>query len=200
MRPIGHHRPTRSNGVERLLLLVTRRVHRTARRSPLPTLPVLPLTGIGSSASGATLASVKAPPTDYDLLWAIYEQHHDDFVHRTDARQTKVLVPLDVPVIAANLGIDPHSVVGRLYHHLDPIYAHEPDPSVGRTARKSLFALKAGNEVNCINFPLMEAVLAGLAQERRRNRWTVGLALVSLGIAGGSLVVAIASLIVAVTS
>ena len=88
----------------------------------------------------------------------------------------------DVPAIASKLGIPPNSVVGRLYHHLDPIYAQEPDPTVERKGRKSLFMLRAGSKVNCINFPLMEAVLANLAQERRRDRWTIGLAVVSLGV------------------
>ena len=60
--------------------------------------------------------------------------------------------------------------------------------------------LRAGSKVNCINFPLMEAVLANLAQKRRRDRWTIGLALVSLGVAGGSLVVAVGSLIVTATT
>ena len=44
---------------------------------------------------------------------------------------------------------------------------------------------------NCINFPLLEAVLAGLWQQRRRDLWTLWIALVSVGIAIGSLVVAI---------
>jgi len=143
---------------------------------------------------------VERPPTDYELLWAIYEQHHDEFVYESDTGKTTVEVALDVPAIASKLGIPPNSVVGRLYHHLDPIYAQEPDPTVGRKGRKSLFMLRAGNKVNCVNFPLMEAVLANLAQERRRDRWTIGLALVSLGVAGGSLVVSVVSIVTAATA
>ena len=60
--------------------------------------------------------------------------------------------------------------------------------------------LRAGSKVNCINFPLMEAVLANLAQERRRDRWTIGLAVVSLGVAGGSLVVSVVSIVTAATA
>ena len=135
------------------------------------------------------------PPTDYELLQVIYKRHRREFVHGVDTRSTRVFVPLDVSAVADDLGVDPNSVVGRLYHHLDPIYAQEPDLSVGRTARKSLFSLQVGNEVNCINFPLMEAVLAGLWQQRRRDLWTLWLAVISLGIAFGSLVVAIATAI-----
>ena len=137
------------------------------------------------------------PPTDYELLHVIYKRHRREFVHGADTRSTRVFVRLDVLAVADDLGVDPNSVVGRLYHHLDPIYAQEPDPSVGRTARKSLFSLRVGNEVNCINFPPMEAVLAGLWQQRRRDLSTLWLAVISLGIAVGSLVVAIATAITA---
>jgi hypothetical protein len=51
-----------------------------------------------------------------------------------------------------------------------------------------------GQEHNCINFPLMEAVLAGLWQQRRRDLWTFWISVVSMGIAIGSLVVAIVAL------
>jgi hypothetical protein len=45
--------------------------------------------------------------------------------------------------------------------------------------------------MNAVNFPLLEAVLAGLWQQRNRDLWTLWLAVLSLGIALGSLVVAI---------
>jgi hypothetical protein len=68
------------------------------------------------------------------------------------------------------------------------------DPSISRGARKSLFSLLINDEPNCVNFPLLEAVLAGLWQERNRNLWALGLAIVSLGIAIGSLVVAVVAI------
>jgi hypothetical protein len=67
------------------------------------------------------------------------------------------------------------------------MYGQEKD-STG--ARKVFFTPVAGAEQNCVNFPLLEAVLAGLWQQRRRDLWTLWVAFVSLGIAGGSLVVA----------
>jgi hypothetical protein len=42
-------------------------------------------------------------------------------------------------------------------------------------------------------FPFLEAVLAGLWQQRRRDLWTMWIAFVSIGIAIGSLVVSIAT-------
>jgi len=44
-----------------------------------------------------------------------------------------------------------------------------------------------------VNFPLLEAVLAGLRQERRRDQLALWTACVSLGIALASLLVAILS-------
>ena len=42
-----------------------------------------------------------------------------------------------------------------------------------------------------MNFPLLEAVLAGLWQQRNRDLWTHWIAIVSLGIALGSLIVSL---------
>jgi hypothetical protein len=134
---------------------------------------------------------VKRPPTDFELLRAIYERHRDEFsayVEDAPSRATKVMVPIDIPKIAGEFGVDPDSVFGRLYYHLDPMYGQEKDSS---GARKAFFTAKAGDDKNCVNFPLLEAVLAGLWQQRRRGLWTLWVALVSLGIATGSLVVAI---------
>jgi len=133
------------------------------------------------------------PPTDFELLRAIYAQHEHEYGHGkvTPAGQkTEVLVPIDIPAIAAKLGVDVASVYGRLYYHLDRLYGEEPQP--GRP-RKAFFAPRAGQEQNCVNFPLLEAVLAGLWQERRRNLWTSALAVASIAISVASLIVSIVS-------
>ncbi len=132
---------------------------------------------------------MKQPPTDYQLLRAIYERHQSDYADsaRSGARQAKIAVPIDIPAIASALGSDPDTVFGRLYYHLDPQYEQ-----VNRDgSRKHLFMAKAGDAANCINFPLLEAVLAGLWQQRRRDMWTFWTAVVSGGIAIASLIVSI---------
>jgi hypothetical protein len=48
------------------------------------------------------------PPTDFELLRAIYERHRDDFRAYVDVedpvnRGTKVMVPIDIPAIAGEL-------------------------------------------------------------------------------------------------
>src|SRR4249920_2831320 len=69
-----------------------------------------------------------------------------------------------------NLGVDPNSVFGRLYHHLDPLYGQEKD---SKGSRKAFFTPVAGVKENCISFPILEAVLASLWQQRRRDLWTL---------------------------
>ena len=132
------------------------------------------------------------PPTDFELLRTIWERHRDEYAEGVDSRQTKVFLPIDIPAIAAELGVDVNSVFGRLYFHLDPQYA-EPEDAARNRPRKSFFTPRLGpdveGETNCINFPFLEAVLAGLWQQRNRDRWTFWIAVVSLGIAIGSLLV-----------
>lgn len=128
-------------------------------------------------------------PTDYRLLHAIYERHLGDYESALarEQRQTDIFVPVAMHDIAAGLGISVHSVSGRLYYHLDPKYA--PPPETGKP-RMHLFAPRVGDEVNCINFPLLEAVVAGLQTEWRRQVWTIVLSVFSLAIAVASLIVA----------
>jgi hypothetical protein len=131
----------------------------------------------------------KRPPTDFELLQVIYKRHRDAYASYVQGagRASKVMVPIDIPTIASELGVDVDSVFGRLYYHLDPMYG-ETD-STG--ARKSFFAPVIGTDTNCVNFPLLEAVYAGLWQQRRRDLWTLWIAVVSIGIATGSLVVSV---------
>jgi hypothetical protein len=126
---------------------------------------------------------------DFKLLRAIYELHQNEYAGYVEgSRQSAGMVPLDIEAIATRLGVEPVSVLGRLYYHLDPIYAQE---SADGRSRKPFYARAFGDERACINFPLLEAVLAGLWQERSRDRWTRWIASLSLGLAVASLVVSI---------
>jgi hypothetical protein len=98
------------------------------------------------------------------------------------------MVPIDIPAIARRLGVDVDMIFGRLYYHLDPKYG---DPAFQGRPRKALFTPVAGTDENCVNFPLLEAVLARLWQERRRDLWVLGTAALSLGIALASLLISI---------
>jgi hypothetical protein len=132
----------------------------------------------------------KRPPTDFDLLRAIYARHHDDYVEHVEKSKTAD-VEIDIPAIASELGVDDNSVFGRLYHHLDPLYGEQNAEAGG--SRKALFIAVPGDDPDRVNFPLLEAVLAGLWTQRNRDRWTFWISVVSIGIAVGSLVVSIAT-------
>src|SRR4029453_10420643 len=124
-----------------------------------------------SSASGATTSEVARlvpvlgrPPTDFELLQAIYKRHRDEYANFPESsRATQSAVPIDIPVIARELGADSNSVFGRLYHHPDPLYpTYSPDGKSG----KGLFIAQPATANDLIVFPVLEAALAGLWQER----------------------------------
>lgn len=130
------------------------------------------------------------PVTDLELLKEIHRRHDLDFRERVGNRSSKIMVPIDIPAITAHFGLDTDSVFGRLYYHLDLKYGEEPKEG---HARKVFFTPKAGHDVNCVNFPLVEAVLAGLWQQQRRDQLALWAAMFSIGISLASLLVAVLS-------
>jgi hypothetical protein len=120
------------------------------------------------------------PPTDFELLRAIYVRHDDDFHANSASRETRVYQPIDIPAIAKSLEATEDMVFGRLYHDLDQKYGERAEPE---KARKAFFTPKAGSETHCVNWPLMVGVLARLWEERRRNFVTLGLSIASVVIA-----------------
>lgn len=106
---------------------------------------------------------MKPPPTDFQLLRAIYERHRGDYLTSIKkGGHAKIAVPIDIPAIAQDIGADADTVFGRLYHHLDPLYGTQNEDG----SRKSLFIAQPGTTKDRINFPLLEAALAGLWQQR----------------------------------
>jgi hypothetical protein len=68
---------------------------------------------------------VKRLRTDFELLREIYDRHRGDFGSYEEAmesRSSKIMVPIDIPAIADRFGVDPDSIFGRLYYHLNPKY------------------------------------------------------------------------------
>lgn len=71
----------------------------------------------------------KRPPTDFELLLAIYRRHEHEYGHgklTLAGQKAEVLVPIDIPAVASDLGVDTASVFGRLYYHLDQQYGEPP--------------------------------------------------------------------------
>ncbi|HEU5371531.1 MAG TPA: hypothetical protein VFU51_03995 [Gaiellaceae bacterium] len=143
----------------------------------------------------ARFRPAKRPPTDFELLRAIYERHGGDHGYgkvTASGQKAEVPVPIDIPALAADLGVDIASVHGRLHHHLDPKYG---EPAFQGKPRRFFFSPVVGNETNCVNF-LLEAVVADLWEDRNRARWVTATALASIAIALSALIV---SIVVAVT-
>jgi hypothetical protein len=117
---------------------------------------------------------------------AIYELRLDDYV-RGAKDEDKGMVELDVDARATRLGVQAVSVRGRLYYRLNVMYEQ-----VGVEGLKPFYVKPTPQRRPLINFPALEAVYAGLAQERRRDDWTRRIALGSAAIALISLVVTLA--------
>ena len=117
---------------------------------------------------------MKHPPTDLQLLQAIYEEHRDAY-NRTAS--TGPTVPIDYEAVVRRLEINAQSVYGRLYYSLNPRYEarYEDAP------RKERFTARL-DAPDVINFPLLEAPLADHWQEDRRASWSLRVSLASVGV------------------
>lgn len=131
-------------------------------------------------------------PTDREILQEIYNRHYHSyasFLKEHPSRSAKIMVPVDIEEIAKHFNVDVDIIFGRLYYHLEEKFGYaRPGGS-----KVHFFALKAGTDVESVNFPLMTSILAGLHEEHRKHLWAIWIAI-------GSLIIAIASLIVAALS
>jgi hypothetical protein len=87
------------------------------------------------------------------------------------------MVPIDVIAIAKTFAVDPDVIFGRLYYHLQPKYGFE-NKADGTVVQ--FFSLKVGDDVHCVQFPLLISVLATLWEERKRHMTSRYLALAAL--------------------
>ena len=120
--------------------------------------------------------------TDRQILEDIHEHYQGAFqVFPFDEanRENKMYVPIDIEKIAARLGADVNSIFGRLYYHLNQKYGYQ---LVGDNRRVAFFTPVAGADKNCIQFPLLESVLASMRSEHSRF-------VVATSMAGGSLLI-----------
>lgn len=125
-------------------------------------------------------------PSDLDLLQHVYDLYNDEFpvLNLKDAsRNTKIYVPIDCLEIARHFKTDPDIVFGRLYFHLERKFGYTNlDGSV-----TPFFSKQVGSDMNCVNFPMLTSILAGLQHENRKF-W------IATGIAGLALVLSAFSL------
>jgi hypothetical protein len=125
-------------------------------------------------------------PTDleiYECLYAMYLAEFRICTKENSTRSSKIYVPVDLENVAQKLEYDAHELFGRLYYHLDHKFGYKQD----NDARVHLFAPVVGGDRHCVNFPYLAAVLAEHRLEDKRNRWSLRISLVALGVAIASL-------------
>ena len=120
----------------------------------------------------------KQPPTDLQILQAIYDRYYDEFISYQKGgsqRRTKNYVPIDIASISASLDTDPDIVFGRLHYHLNQKYSIIDKSDNSRAPFFDAFEV----DRHSVQFPLLASVLASLHDERSRFMKTVYLATAS---------------------
>jgi len=134
---------------------------------------------------------MKRLPTDRQILNAIYERYYQTFSQYTaggdNSRSTKVYVPIDIRKIAEDLKVDSDIIFGRLYYHLERKHAYTQDDN----SKVHLFTLCIGEDVHCVNFPLVASALAELRDHAKKYSTATCIAI-------GSLIVAITSIVISI--
>jgi len=109
-------------------------------------------------------------PSDRKVLSTIYDAYYKEFetfiLGADNGRSSKVLMPIDCKFIAQKLKVDGDIVFGRLYYHLQEKYGYTRDDG----SKVAFFALMAGGDRHCINFPLAASILAGLQEENSKTQ------------------------------
>lgn len=135
---------------------------------------------------------MKKTPTDLEILNTIYNRYYNEFTKYSEmekTRDTKIYVPIDCAEIAKQLGVDGDIVFGRLYYHLENKYGYAQDDG----SKVHFFALVAGKDRHCVNFPYLASVLATLREENRKFRIATSTAVLALIISLVSLCVSFLS-------
>ena len=107
---------------------------------------------------------MKRLPTDLEILNRIYDGYYGTFVKDKASRSSRNYVSIDIDRLAEDLGVDVDMMFGWLYYHLDKKHRYKQEDG----AAVHLFAPKVGDEKDCVHFPYLGAVLAGLRSERRK--------------------------------
>jgi len=96
-------------------------------------------------------------------------------------------MPIDIEKVAQDLDIDEDIVFGRLYYHLEHKYGYKQDDGTS----VSFFGLKIGDDIHCVNFPLMASVLADLQDQSLKHNVAIWIAVASLFVSALSVLIAI---------
>ena len=127
-------------------------------------------------------------PTDKVLLNRIYDLYFDTYIKydKEKNRRSKIYVPIDIDYIAKKMKVEADIVFGVLYYYLNKKYSYEK-----KDGNVYLFAKAVGDDINCINFPLLSAIIAELNTESRKYRISIGISIIALIISIFSVIVSI---------
>jgi hypothetical protein len=134
---------------------------------------------------------MKRLPTDREILRAIYDRYYSDYMSFDKAsplRTAKNYVPLDIPEIAASLGVDGEVVFARLYYHFRPKFTLVDGKTRTPFFAKQLFDSTDPKDRHVVNFPMLTSVLADLDYEYRKTRLPLRVSMFSAGISVAALV------------
>lgn len=134
-------------------------------------------------------------PTDLQVLEAIYNHYYEEFSNyqkgEENGRESKVYLPIDCKLIAAQLGVDSDIIFGRLYNHLNKLHSYENEDA----SKVLLYALKVGKDYKCVHFPMLSSVLAGLQADDSRFKKTVWLSSIAIVVSLTSLAISIVQMV-----
>jgi len=132
-------------------------------------------------------SSTRRPPTDREILQAIYDRHRKDFTVGADERSSKIFVPVDITSVSAQLRVDPDIVFGRLYYVLEQRFGYvRADGS-----RVNFFTLQAGSDFRAVNFPMLVSALAALREDNERQARATWIAIAALVVSIASFAVSL---------
>lgn len=120
--------------------------------------------------------------TDREILRCVYNMYREDYPRKGDP-----LLPVDLLSVAKKLDCPPELLFGRLHYDMGTRLRHR-DPKNPHITLASIFEPVAGDKRHVVNFPYLTAVLATLEEQRRRDLWTTGLAVLAIVVAVGAAV------------
>jgi hypothetical protein len=96
-------------------------------------------------------------------------RHRSDFgtyEAAIDRHESQIMVPIDIPAVAAHFRADADSVFGRLYYYLDPKYA---EPAFQGKPRKPLFTRLQETTGTASTSPARSSLSRSMARETPRS-------------------------------
>lgn len=123
---------------------------------------------------------MKKIPTDLEILSEIYNRYQDTFrAYATEDpdRIARIRVPIDINVVAEEVGVDEDMIFGRLYYHFNKKYSYRDESG----DRITFFASIKFDGMS-VNFPLVASVLADLEKEDKKYKMATSFSIAALAI------------------